>query len=248
MLQKSYRLKLARLLKLYQEVSTDRGLLIAENDDEITAGVEVFVENESGEIVPAPDGVYVDTVKKVQYVVEGSTIKEVVEYKDPEETTIEDKPEGNGDDANTESNETSNTAEVENPSETGETEEKPEGETEEKPEGETEEKPEGETEEKPEDETEEKPEGETEGNTEEKPEGETDPKDEQIAALTEENTLLKQQIAELEKKLAEYKEKEDKVPAQNVEMREKFNRQNNNDNIFEKKLEAAKRIKTALGK
>jgi hypothetical protein len=236
MLQKSYRLKLARLLKLYQEVSTDRGLLIAENDDEITAGVEVFVENESGEIVPAPDGVYVDTVKKVQYVVEGSTIKEVVEYKDPEETTIEDKPEGNGDDANTESNETGNTAEVENPSETGETEEKPEGETE------------GNTEEKPEGETEEKPEGETEGNTEEKPEGETDPKDEQIAALTEENTLLKQQIAELEKKLAEYKEKEDKVPAQNVEMREKFNRQNNNDNIFEKKLEAAKRIKTALGK
>ena len=137
---------------------------------------------------------------------------------------------------------------MENPSETGETEEKPEGETEEKPEGETEEKPEGETEEKPEGETEEKPEGETEGNTEEKPEGETDSKDEQIAALTEENTLLKQQIAELEKKLAEYKEKEDKVPAQNVEMREKFNRQNNNDNIFEKKLEAAKRIKTALGK
>ena len=232
MLQKSYRLKLARMLKLYQEVSTDRGLLIAENDDVLTAGVEVFVENESGEIVPAADGVYVDTVNKLQYVVEGGTIKEVVEYKDPEENTIEDNPDGTNN--NTESDETGSTSEVENNSGNGEEETKPEDETQET--------------------------GSDNGNEENGSETgsetgsdngqeEKDPKDEQIAALTEENTNLKQQIAELQKIIDEYKQKEETVPAQNIDMREKFEKQTNEkENEFNKKLEAAKRISIALGK
>lgn len=226
MLQKSYRLKLARLLKLYQEVSTDRGLLIAENDDVLTAGVEVFVENENGEIVPAADGVYVDTVNKVQYAVEGGTIKEVVEYKDPEENTIEDANPDNGTNDNTQSNETGATTEVENNSGNGEEETKPEGETQEA--------------------------GSDNGNEEtgsDNGQEEKDPKDEQIAALTEENTNLKQQIAELQKIIDEYKQKEETVPAQNIDMREKFEKQTNEkENEFNKKLEAAKRISVALGK
>lgn len=226
MLQKSYRLKLARLLKLYQEVSTDRGLLIAENDDVLTAGVEVFVENENGEIVPAADGVYVDTVNKVQYAVEGGTIKEVVEYKDPEENTIEDANPDNGTNDNTQSNETGATTEVENNSDNGEEETKPEGETQEA--------------------------GSDNGNEEtgsDNGQEEKDPKDEQIAALTEENTNLKQQIAELQKIIDEYKQKEETVPAQNIDMREKFEKQTNEkENEFNKKLEAAKRISVALGK
>lgn len=228
MLQKSYRLKLARLLKLYQEVSTDRGLLIAENDDVLTAGVEVFVENENGEIVPAADGVYVDTVNKIQYAVEGGTIKEVVEYKDPEENTIEDNPDGTNN--NTESDETGATTEVENNSGNGEEETKPEGETQEA--------------------------GSDNGNEEtgsetgsDNGQEEKDPKDEQIAALTEENTNLKQQIAELQKIIDEYKQKEETVPAQNIDMREKFEKQTNEkENEFNKKIEAAKRISAALGK
>lgn len=226
MLQKSYRLKLARLLKLYQEVSTDRGLLIAENDDVLTAGVEVFVENENGEIVPAADGVYVDTVNKVQYAVEGGTIKEVVEYKDPEENTIEDANPDNGTNDNTQSNETGATTEVENNSGNGEEETKPEGETQEA--------------------------GSDNGTEEtgsDNGQEEKDPKDEQIAALTEENTNLKQQIAELQKIIDEYKQKEETVPAQNIDMREKFEKQTNEkENEFNKKLEAAKRISVALGK
>ena len=226
MLQKSYRLKLARLLKLYQEVSTDRGLLIAENDDVLTAGVEVFVENENGEIVPAADGVYVDTVNKVQYAVEGGTIKEVVEYKDPEENTIEDANSDNGTNDNTESNETGATTEVENNSGNGEEETKSEGETQET--------------------------GSDNGTEEtgsDNGQEEKDPKDEQIAALTEENTNLKQQIAELQKIIDEYKQKEETVPAQNIDMREKFEKQTNEkENEFNKKLEAAKRISIALGK
>ncbi len=226
MLQKSYRLKLARLLKLYQEVSTDRGLLIAENDDVLTAGVEVFVENENGEIVPAADGVYVDTVNKVQYAVEGGTIKEVVEYKDPEENTIEDANSDNGTNDNTQSNETGATTEVENNSGNGEEETKSEGETQET--------------------------GSDNGTEEtgsDNGQEEKDPKDEQIAALTEENTNLKQQIAELQKIIDEYKQKEETVPAQNIDMREKFEKQTNEkENEFNKKLEAAKRISIALGK
>lgn len=226
MLQKSYRLKLARLLKLYQEVSTDRGLLIAENDDVLTAGVEVFVENENGEIVPAADGVYVDTVNKVQYAVEGGTIKEIVEYKDPEENTIEDANPDNGTNDNTQSNETGATTEVENNSGNGEEETKPEGETQEA--------------------------GSDNGAEEtgsDNGQEEKDPKDEQIAALTEENTNLKQQIAELQKIIDEYKQKEETVPAQNIDMREKFEKQTNEkENEFNKKLEAAKRISVALGK
>lgn len=226
MLQKSYRLKLARLLKLYQEVSTDRGLLIAENDDVLTAGVEVFVENENGEIVPAADGVYVDTVNKVQYAVEGGTIKEVVEYKDPEENTIEDANSDNGTNDNTQSNETGATTEVENNSGNGEEETKSEGETQET--------------------------GSDNGTEEtgsDNGQEEKDPKDEQIAALTEENTNLKQQIAELQKIIDEYKQKEETVPAQNIDMREKFEKQTNEkENEFNKKLEAAKRISVALGK
>lgn len=226
MLQKSYRLKLARLLKLYQEVSTDRGLLIAENDDVLTAGVEVFVENENGEIVPAADGVYVDTVNKVQYAVEGGTIKEVVEYKDPEENTIEDANPDNGTNDNTQPDETGATTEVENNSGNGEEETKPEGETQEA--------------------------GSDNGTEEtgsDNGQEEKDPKDEQIAALTEENTNLKQQIAELQKIIDEYKQKEETVPAQNIDMREKFEKQTNEkENEFNKKLEAAKRISVALGK
>lgn len=226
MVNKSYRLKLARLLKLYQEVSTDRGLLIAENDDVLTAGVEVFIENENGEIVPAADGVYVDTVNKVQYAVEGGTIKEIVEYKDPEENTIEDANPDNGTNDNTEPDETGATTEVENNSGNGEEETKPEGETQET--------------------------GSDNGNEEtgsDNGQEEKDPKDEQIAALTEENTNLKQQIAELQKIIDEYKQKEETVPAQNIDMREKFEKQTNEkENEFNKKLEAAKRISVALGK
>lgn len=233
MLQKSYRLKLARMLKLYQEVSTDRGLLIAENDDVLTAGVEVFVENENGEIVPAADGVYVDTVNKLQYVVEGGTIKEVVEYKDPEENTIEDNPDGTNN--NTESNETGSTSEVENPSETGEEKTKPEGEAQETGSDNGTEETGSEN-------------GQEETGSDNGQE-ETDPKDEQIAVLTEENTNLKQQIAELQKIIDEYKQKEESVPAQNIDMREKFEKKTNEkEDAFNKKLEAAKRISVALGK
>lgn len=49
--------KLARMLKLLSEVSTDKGMLVSEG--EIEVGTEVFVYNEEGEAVPAADGEYI---------------------------------------------------------------------------------------------------------------------------------------------------------------------------------------------
>lgn len=60
MISKEMRLKLARLLKLYKEVSTDNGTLVAESD-EFEVGTEVFIiSTETGDVQPAPDGEYAD--------------------------------------------------------------------------------------------------------------------------------------------------------------------------------------------
>lgn len=216
MLNKSYRLKLAKMLKLYQEVSTDRGLLIAENDDALTAGVEVFIENENGEIVPAPDNVYVDANNKVQYVVEGGTIKEIVEYKDPEETTIEDDNRTETEDGNTSTEEPEQTAETgsDNGSDTGSDTGSDNGSD--------------------------------NGETAEEESSDLEKAKAEIAALTEENETLKRQIADLEKVIAEYREKEN-FTEPSVEEKDKFQKQETTETEFDKKINAAKRMRAALG-
>lgn len=130
MINKGYRLALAKMLKLYKEISTTEAVLVAEAD-EIEVGTEVFVEGEDG-MVPAPDGEYNDAVENKIYVVVGGTITEIRE-KEQENTNEEGNQEGNqegtqeenmeengsengsdnGNDANNESNETSSTTEVE---------------------------------------------------------------------------------------------------------------------------------------
>ena len=69
------------LLSLSQTI-TDKGTLIAET--EIEVGVEVFIEDENGEMVAAPDGDYT-TDDKVITVVDGK----VTEIKDKEKETKE---------------------------------------------------------------------------------------------------------------------------------------------------------------
>lgn len=125
MINKGYRLALAKMLKLYKEISTAEAILVAEAD-EIEVGTEVFVEGEEG-MTPAPDGEYNDTVENKIYVVAGGTITEIRE-KEQETNTEEGNQEGNqenmeetgsengsdnGNDANNESNETGSTTEVE---------------------------------------------------------------------------------------------------------------------------------------
>ena len=92
MINKGYRLQLAKLLKLYKEVATEEATLIAEAD-EIEVGTEVFVEGEEG-MTPAPDGEYNDTVNNRIIVVVGGTITEIRE-KEQENSTEEGNQEGN---------------------------------------------------------------------------------------------------------------------------------------------------------
>lgn len=75
-------LRLAKALLSLSQTETDKGTLIAEN--ELAVGVEVFIEDENGEMVTAPDGDYT-TDDKVITVVEGK----VTEIKDKEEEVTE---------------------------------------------------------------------------------------------------------------------------------------------------------------
>lgn len=92
MINKGYRLQLAKMLKLYKEVSTNEAVLVAEAD-EFEVGTEVFVESEEG-MTPAPDGEYTDSVENKIYVVSGGTITEIRE-KEQENNAEEGNQEGN---------------------------------------------------------------------------------------------------------------------------------------------------------
>lgn len=78
-------LKLAKLLHTFESITTDNGILIAEN--EVTVGTEVFIENAEGELEPAPSGEY--TSKDNVYIVESGKIIEVkiLNVEEPIETT-----------------------------------------------------------------------------------------------------------------------------------------------------------------
>lgn len=86
-------IKLWKAMLHLSEVSTDKGTLIIEN--ELAEGVEVFVEDENGEYVPAADGEY-EAEDKIIVVADGK----VTEIRDKEaEESEEQEPES------TESNE-----------------------------------------------------------------------------------------------------------------------------------------------
>lgn len=71
--------KLAKLVLQLAEMETDKGLLIS--DAEIEVGREVFIEDENGELVAAPDGEYKESNgDRVFVVVDGR----VTEIREPE--------------------------------------------------------------------------------------------------------------------------------------------------------------------
>lgn len=82
---KKLRLELARLLKLYSEVTTDDGVTLV-SEGELAVGVEVFVIGEDGAMNPAPSGEYVsgDTTYRVE-----SGVITAIEVK---EEPIEEQP------------------------------------------------------------------------------------------------------------------------------------------------------------
>ena len=96
---KQLKLKLAKMLSKFAEVTTDKGVLIC--DGEMVVGKEVFLVDADGEYVSAPNGDYIDG--ETTYKVTDGVISEIVipEVEEPEEepevvetevgpTTIED--------------------------------------------------------------------------------------------------------------------------------------------------------------
>lgn len=92
-------LAFARLLKCFEEVTTDRGILVSDNDIEV--GSEVFILQENGELTPADSGRYV-TETRIYEVESGfitkieevePVVKEVVEEIVEEDVRLEPSPE-----------------------------------------------------------------------------------------------------------------------------------------------------------
>lgn len=78
---KSKLLKLAKMLMNFKIISSDNGSLII--DSELAIGAEISIEDENGEVLPAPDGEYIIDNQKIT-VVEGKIteiepVEEVVE-------------------------------------------------------------------------------------------------------------------------------------------------------------------------
>lgn len=87
---KQLKLKLAKMLSKFAEVTTDKGVLIC--DGEMVIGKEVFLVDADGEYVSAPDGDYIDgetTYKVTDGVISEIVIPEV----EPEVVETEVEPE-----------------------------------------------------------------------------------------------------------------------------------------------------------
>lgn len=80
---KQLKLKLAKMLSKFAEVTTDKGVLIC--DGEMVIGKEVFLVDADGEYVSAPDGDYIDG--DTTYKVTDGVISEIIipEVEEPEE-------------------------------------------------------------------------------------------------------------------------------------------------------------------
>ena len=80
---------LKRLLMEFNTLSTDKADLYWEEDTELMVGYKVFVEDESGNKVPAMDGEYISDENKIT--VEGGTVTEI-EAKEAEPEKKEETP------------------------------------------------------------------------------------------------------------------------------------------------------------
>ena len=75
-----FKAALAKLLAAFGNVTTDKGILAWDGDEDLKAGDAVFIEDAEGNREPAPDGDYVTTDAKTIVVADGA----VAEIKDPE--------------------------------------------------------------------------------------------------------------------------------------------------------------------
>lgn len=185
-------LKLARLLKFYQETKLNDGTTISHEGD-LEVNSEVFIEDENGDIVPLADGEYL-TEDNTKLMVEGGKVIAIVAEEAPLENVEEAKNEQPSN-SDAEHNNAEHEEMTEQPAEPAEPAEQPA-----EPDGRTV----GEDGELADQNPAEKTENTENGNDE-------------LDALKAENDSLKAKIAELEAIIAEYKEKESQSVDNNVD-------------------------------
>ena len=84
-----FKAALAKLLAVFGNVTTDKGVLAWDGDEDLKEGDAVFIEDQEGNRTDAPDGDYITSDNKTIVVVDGK----VSEIKDPEaEVAPEDAP------------------------------------------------------------------------------------------------------------------------------------------------------------
>ena len=84
-----FKAALAKLLAVFGNVTTDKGVLAWDGDEDLKEGDAVFIEDKEGNRTDAPDGDYITSDNKTIVVVDGK----VSEIKDPEaEVAPEDAP------------------------------------------------------------------------------------------------------------------------------------------------------------
>ena len=75
-----FKAALSKMLAVFGNVSTDKGILAWDGDEDLKAGDSVYTEDQDGNRNPAPDGEYVTSDAKTIVVADGK----VAEIKDPE--------------------------------------------------------------------------------------------------------------------------------------------------------------------
>ena len=85
---KRFKAALARLLAEFGNVSTDKGVLAWDGDEDLKEGDAVFIEDQEGNRETAPDGDYVTTDAKTVVVADGK----VAEIRDPEAEVAPEEP------------------------------------------------------------------------------------------------------------------------------------------------------------
>ena len=86
---KRFKAALARLLAEFGNVSTDKGVLAWDGDEDLKEGDAVYIEDQEGNRTDAPDGDYVTTDAKTIVVADGK----VAEIRDPEAEVAPEEPE-----------------------------------------------------------------------------------------------------------------------------------------------------------
>ena len=85
---KRFKAALARLLAEFGNISTDKGVLAWDGDEDLKEGDAVFIEDQEGNRTDAPDGDYVTTDAKTVVVADGK----VSEIRDPEAEVAPEEP------------------------------------------------------------------------------------------------------------------------------------------------------------